>query len=141
MADNSSKGARDMRLADEMHDGIVRLAGERGWHETREAWLARAARKAGITCRRAKTFFYREPGAYRAADVEAVRAALAKQHKPPTRVGGTNDTPSALASRLAAFRYRQARLAAELDDLEREAVELDRFLGVARSRVGAARGE
>lgn len=76
MGVESPSKERDMQLADEMHDAIVRLAGERGWHETREAWLAKAARKAGISFRRAKTFFYREPGAFRAEDVEAVRAAL-----------------------------------------------------------------
>lgn len=37
------------------------LAGQRGWHDTRESWLARGARKAGITLRRAKALFYEEP--------------------------------------------------------------------------------
>lgn len=40
---------------------ICDLAGPRGWNDTREAWLARGARKAGTTLRRARALFYQEP--------------------------------------------------------------------------------
>lgn len=39
---------------------LCELAGPRGWHDTRESWLARGARRAGITLRRAKALFYAE---------------------------------------------------------------------------------
>lgn len=37
------------------------LCGPRGWNDTRESWLARGARKAGLTLRRARALFYCEP--------------------------------------------------------------------------------
>lgn len=37
------------------------LCGPRGWNDTRESWLARGARKAGLTLRRARALFYSEP--------------------------------------------------------------------------------
>ena len=37
------------------------LCGPRGWNDTRESWLARGARKAGLTLRQARALFYSEP--------------------------------------------------------------------------------
>jgi hypothetical protein len=42
-------------------DMLCDLAGPRGWHDTRESWLARGARKAGLSLRRARAIFYQEP--------------------------------------------------------------------------------
>lgn len=39
---------------------LCMLAGPADWNLTREAWLARGARKAGITYRRARALFYNE---------------------------------------------------------------------------------
>ena len=69
-----------MHCADEMRNAIVTLAGERRWHDTRESWLAGAARKAGISYRQAKAFFYGEARNPSVATVERVRAAL--KHQP-----------------------------------------------------------
>ena len=52
MAEKSSEGA--------MRELVTAVAGTRGWNETLEAWLARAARQAGVTYRQAKALFYRE---------------------------------------------------------------------------------
>ena len=67
-------------VTEEMRDAIIKLAGERAFLETREVWLARAARRAGITARQAKAFFYRETASPRHQDVEAVRLAVATLH-------------------------------------------------------------
>jgi len=64
-------------VTEEMRDAIIKLAGERAFFETREVWIARAARRAGITARQAKAFFYREASSPRHQDVEAVRLAVA----------------------------------------------------------------
>lgn len=40
---------------------LCELCGPRGWHDTRESWLARGARKCALTLRRAKALFYEEP--------------------------------------------------------------------------------
>lgn len=42
-------------------DMLCDLSGPRGWHDTRESWLARGARRAGLTLRRARAVFYQEP--------------------------------------------------------------------------------
>jgi hypothetical protein len=117
---SSERGPEMASLTDEMHESVVRLAGERGWHETREAWLARAARKAGISYRRAKTFFYRERTAFHAQDVEAVRAAIAK-HMTGARHARREDTAFETAedidARIRVLAGDIARLSAELDVL------------------------
>jgi nucleotide-binding universal stress UspA family protein len=42
-------------------DMLCDLSGPRGWNDTRESWLARGARKAGLSARRARALFYAEP--------------------------------------------------------------------------------
>lgn len=55
-----SSGQPEISLATAMRDSLVRLSGPRKWSDTRESWLARGARRAGITVRQAKTLFYME---------------------------------------------------------------------------------
>lgn len=43
-----------------MRDVIATVAGPRTWTDTRESWLARAARRAGINYRAAKALWYGE---------------------------------------------------------------------------------
>lgn len=43
-----------------MRDAIATVAGPRQWADTRESWLARAARRAGVSFRQAKALFYGE---------------------------------------------------------------------------------
>lgn len=80
MAENlSDLEAKQMTaIADEMKQSIEQLCGPRDFHDTRESWLARGARRAGISYRAAKAFFYREKINPRATDVEAVRSAILK---------------------------------------------------------------
>ena len=68
-------------IATEMRECICAIAGERGWTETRQAWLARAARKAGISFRAAKAIFYGEVTDPKASVVEGLRAAAAQKTK------------------------------------------------------------
>ena len=63
-------------LADEMHDAIVKLAGDREVFDSRERWLERAARRAGISFRTAKSLFYREGADPRASVIEKIRTAV-----------------------------------------------------------------
>lgn len=42
-------------------DMLCDLSGPRGWNDTRESWLARGARRAGLSIRRARAIFYGEP--------------------------------------------------------------------------------
>lgn len=39
---------------------VAAVAGPREWSDNRKSWLARAARRAGITSRQAKSLFYGE---------------------------------------------------------------------------------
>lgn len=43
-----------------MRDVIATVAGPRTWNDTRESWLARAARRANISYRSAKSLWYGE---------------------------------------------------------------------------------
>jgi len=65
-----------MNVAAEMKQSIVLLAGPRQETDTRESMIARAARRAGISFRQAKTFFYGETTNPRVRVVERVRAAI-----------------------------------------------------------------
>lgn len=69
------------KLVTEMFEAIVKLAGDRSVFETRDLWLASAARKAGISTRMAKALFYRESKNPSSAVVESVRAAVNKQQQ------------------------------------------------------------
>lgn len=77
---NSEKASKKMShvadIRDELHEGIVRLAGVRARSDTRESWIARAARKAGLTHRMARSLFYREIDDPKWSVVAAVRDAL-----------------------------------------------------------------
>ena len=42
----------------EVRDSIATVAGPRSWSDTRESWLARAARRAGISYRTTKSLWY-----------------------------------------------------------------------------------
>ena len=66
-------------LSIEMRERLITLAGPRAWSDTRESWLARGARRAGITYRTAKSLFYCETPDPKSSVVERVRAATAEQ--------------------------------------------------------------
>jgi hypothetical protein len=40
---------------------LIEVCGPRGWNDTRESWLARGARRIGMSPRRARALFYQEP--------------------------------------------------------------------------------
>lgn len=63
-------------IALEMKHSIVLLAGHRRSSDTRESMIARAARRANISFRQAKSLFYGETRDPRASVVERVRAAI-----------------------------------------------------------------
>lgn len=74
----SRKLESEMSVAAEMKQSIVLLAGPRQDADTRGSMIARAARRAGISFRQAKTFFYAECDNPRIGVVERVRAAINK---------------------------------------------------------------
>lgn len=65
-------------LASEMSEAIIALAGPRTAYDTRESMIGRAARRAEISYRQAKSFFYREAANPAARAVDQVRNALAR---------------------------------------------------------------
>jgi hypothetical protein len=75
MSEYPSNGGKAVSLVVEMREAIIELAGNRALYDTRDLWLERAARVAGISKRMAKTFFYNEPCNPSAEVVDAVRAA------------------------------------------------------------------
>jgi hypothetical protein len=102
--------AETSSIIDEMREAIRELAGPRSFTDTRESWLSRAARRAGITFRQAKAFHYGETMNPRVADVEKVRAAV-------------RSTAQAVEGRQAGANDELAELRARLDHLEKLVAE------------------
>ena len=76
MPETHSSRAEMNALLDDMQSAMLVLAGPRQASDTRESMIARAARKAGITYRQAKSFFYREAVNPSAQAVVAVQRAM-----------------------------------------------------------------
>lgn len=53
---------------------VIRAAGPRGWDDTRETWLGRAARRLGLKRSRARQIFYREIDDLKASEFVALLA-------------------------------------------------------------------
>lgn len=74
--ENWSTGAPVMRNAP-LRDELALVAGPRAWSDTRESWLARAARRCGINYRTAKAVFYGETTDPRTSVERKIREAAA----------------------------------------------------------------
>lgn len=112
----SRKPESEMNVASEMKHSMMVLAGPRLPSDTRESMLARAARRAGISFRQAKTFFYGEANDPRASVVERVRAAIEKANA-----------------------GQEAKARAEYDDIREQIAVLEQRLAALGSDVGGAR--
>lgn len=104
----SRKPESEMNVASEMKHSMMVLAGPRLPSDTRESMLARAARRAGISFRQAKSFFYGEANDPRASVVERVRAAIEKANagqeaKARAEYDDIREQIAALEQRLAAL--------------------------------------
>lgn len=131
---NKSWGAPMSDLIEEMHAGIAELAGPREWHDTRDSWLNRAAKRAGISFNMARAFFYRQSTNPEARNVERVRAALRKLTADHAGQDEDHD-------RIAALKARLDEAHAEIDRLERGLAELrDLVLAGAQDRPGRRAG-
>lgn len=104
----SRKTESEMNVSAEMKRSIVVLAGPRGDSDTRESMIARAARRAGISFRQAKSFFYEETTNPRFGVVARVRAAienanLAQEAKARAEYEHVREQIELLEQRLAAL--------------------------------------
>lgn len=109
---NPEKPSRMSHAADireELHDGLIKLAGLRAWSDTRESWLARAARKAGIPPRTARAIFYREIKDPKWSVVAAIRSALRERDVRDEQI------EREAANELATLRARLSALEARAD--------------------------
>jgi hypothetical protein len=77
----SKRGRVVTQIANEMRQSIIALAGVRGWGETRERWIEKASRAAGISYRTAKSIFYEEIADPKSSVVEHIRNAVEKKNK------------------------------------------------------------
>ncbi len=79
MSGNTESSSREvvvMRNAP-LREELALVAGPRAWSDTRESWLARAARRCGINYRTAKAVFYGETTDPRAYVERKIREAAA----------------------------------------------------------------
>lgn len=103
--------AADIR--EELHDGLIKLAGPRAWCDTRESWIARAARRYGISARTARSIFYRQISDPKWSVVEAIRNALRE------RDADDEQKEKATADELARLETEIGELRAALRDVAR----------------------
>lgn len=77
-----------------MREHIATLAGPRQWSDTRESWLARAARKAGLSYRTIKALWYGEITDENNASARLLRQAaeLANQYESMARIMNENNS-------------------------------------------------
>jgi hypothetical protein len=61
-----------------MRELVAAVAGPRRWNDTRESWLARAARNAGVSYRQAKSLYYGEITDVDHKTVRKMRAAAGR---------------------------------------------------------------
>ncbi len=107
MLDNSSKSLDSTMMAaarinDDLRGWIGSIAGPRGWDDTRESWLARAARRLGLPYRRVRALYYGEARRVDAAEYLMIRAR-AQVARDAALEGAIDAQTSALAA-LAADR-------------------------------------
>lgn len=93
-------------IAEELREAIIALAGPRGDVDTKESWLNRAARRAGISYRQAQRLYYRECRDPRYSVVERISKALATHNR---KAAGAN------IADIATIRNEIDRLSAQLD--------------------------
>ena len=87
-------------------DMLCDLSGPRGWNDTRESWLARGARKAGLSVRRARALFYAEPIRLSADEYLAIERAYATAHESLAALSILASHADVRADRAAAGRGR-----------------------------------
>ena len=63
-----------------LRDAIIEIAGERGAFDTRQSWLARAARRAGISVSMATRLFHEYVDDPKTSIVERVRSAVVRSN-------------------------------------------------------------
>lgn len=117
MPDKRSEVRIVSQISAEMRQSIISLAGVRGWGETRQRWIEKAARKAGISYRTTKSLFYSEMPDPKASIVARVRQAAEK--KLTSREGQAQNEFARLESRL---RHIEKHLAAIDPDFDRNVV-------------------
>jgi hypothetical protein len=118
-----SKAKAMSELAIEMKTGIIKLAGERSWGETRERWLEKAAGAAGISYRAARSLFYGSPHRPGSETVDSVRAAVARMEREKQEAEAEEKREQEAKQRdaeMAEMRFQMATLQSRLDRLDSE---------------------
>jgi hypothetical protein len=120
----------EKRSEGSMQELVAAVAGPREWGDTRQSWIARAARRAGISFRQAKSIFYGE--------------ITDPEHKAVRRLRDfiTASEEKAVRDERNEFRARLARLEAALlstdPDFHRETLAVLRQQAGGPSRNGSA---
>lgn len=113
-----SSGRESVMRNAPLRDELAIIAGPREWSDTRESWLARAARNASISFRTAKAIWYGETADPKSSVDARIRAAAQEKREQERR-----------AKRADAARLRS--LAAALENIDADFHGLD----IARSRA------
>ena len=103
-SESTEKRSAVVDITLEMKAAVVTLGGPRSEHDTRESMIARAARRASISYRTAKSLFYTETTDPKASVVERVRNALANHNTKAE--GAARDEFKTLLDRIALVEAR-----------------------------------
>lgn len=86
-----------LEMASAARDLLCAIAGPRGWNDTRESWLAGAARKLGFGYRRTRAIFYGEARIIRAEEWQRLNDEFAALNASAERRRGMLDELEILA--------------------------------------------
>jgi hypothetical protein len=98
----SEKQDAERRMSVAWRENIEVIAGQYSPRDTRESWLARAARRAGITYRQAKGLYYGETTDPKVSVADRVRSAAGKARSEALALAGEYE---AIAGRINALRH------------------------------------
>lgn len=81
MSQKSTKSCQDehkMDYASHASTMVALIAGQRGWNDTRESWLARAARRLGFSYSRTRSLYYQRARIISAQEWDRMKDELAQ---------------------------------------------------------------
>jgi hypothetical protein len=114
---------------------LAAVAGPRQWSDTRESWLARAARRSGITFRKAKSLYYGEIADPEHPSAQRLRDAAARLGRTEAQALAEKFESVASALRVSDQDFHGADISALVD-----AARALRGLGLPRDDSATVRG-
>lgn len=111
MVERFNKSCQDshkMSVATEAREMVAAIAGPRGWQDTRESWLSKAARRLGFSYPRTRSIFYERARVISAEEWITLNKKLADLTSAATARQGEIDALQALSRTADAVAFDRA---------------------------------